>query len=93
MDYLPGDQYYHKASKNKLRFFITINGIYDLANNNGPYPPVQTIVFTIHKYSTRKHIPVKSLNNTLYLNEFDEMIQKYYKKYEKHLIIGSEKIE
>lgn len=87
MNYLPGDQYYHKTSKNKLRYFITIHSIYD------DNPTMDTIGFTIHKYSTKKHIPVKSLNNTLYFEEFDEMIRKYYKKYDKPLVLRSEKIE
>lgn len=87
MNYLPGDQYYHETSKSKLRFFITIHSIYD--NDTA----MDTVGFTIHKYSVRKHIPVKSSNNTLYLNEFDDMIQKYYKKYDKPLVIRSERIE
>ena len=87
MTYSPGDQYYHETSKNKLKFFITIYSIY---NNQ---PAMDTVGYTVHKYSVRKHIPVKSSNNTLYLKEFDDMIQKYYKKYDKPLVLGSDRIE
>lgn len=86
MDYRLGDKFYYMVG-NKLRYAIVV------AKINKDLIGRPSICYTIHKYSDKKNIPVKVSNNTVTIDEFDMMIDKYYIKWEPSLFLRDDTIE